>query len=118
LSLINKTSLTRTLHFFIIFGCMEHELSNLYGAFSIEFKMKGDPWLLLIIPEMAPAKVGLKALGSYYYIYCVHPERGSMTFIIEQDEQDEWISERLPPFIDPVLVTWIGDQIEEQNRAE
>jgi len=73
-------------------------LFNLYGAFSIEFKMQGEPWLLHIIPEMAPAKVGLKALGSYF-IYCVHPERGSMTFIIEQDDELSWYSEQLPQFV-------------------
>jgi len=65
---------------------MEQELSDLYGAFSTEFKMEGKQWLLHIIPEMAPAKVGLKSLDSYF-IYCVHPERGSMTFIIEQDDE-------------------------------
>jgi len=52
---------------------------------------------------MAPAKGGLKALGNYF-IYCVHPERGSITLIIEQDEKDNWICDRLPPFIDAELV--------------
>ncbi len=92
-------------------------LSDLYGAFSIEFKMQGEPWLIHIIPEMAPARVGLKALGSYF-IYCVHPERGSITFIIEQDEKDNWICDKLPPFIDPVMVAWIGKTIEESQDEE
>ncbi len=91
---------------------MEQSLNNLYGAFSIEFKMAGEPWLLHIIPEMAPAKVGLKVLGSYF-IYCVHPERGSITFIVEQDEEMNWHCEHMPPFIDPVMVMWIGKTIEE-----
>lgn len=64
---------------------------------------------------MAPVKVGLKAMGSYF-IYCVHPERGGMSFIIEQDEKEEWYSDRLPPFIDAELVAWIGEQIEEKNK--
>lgn len=54
-----------------------------------------------------------KAMGSYF-IYCVHPERGGMSFIIEQDEKSGWYSERLPPFIKPELVRWIGTQIEER----
>lgn len=76
--------------------------------------MQGEPWLLHIIPEMAPARVGLKALGSYF-IYCVHPERGSIKFIIEQDEKLNWFCNRLPPFIDPFTVAWIGKTIEESN---
>lgn len=89
-----------------------HTLSNLYDAFSLEFEHAGEKGMIHIIPEMAPARVGLKALGSYF-IYCVHPERGGMSFIIEQDEKDKWICDRLPPFIEPELVSWIGATIED-----
>lgn len=91
---------------------MENSISDLYGAFSAEFQMGGQQWLQHIIPEIAPAKKGLKPLDSYF-IYCVHPERGSITFIIEQDEKLNWICEHRPPFIDPVLILWIGKTIEE-----
>lgn len=90
-------------------------INDLYGAFSVQFKMQGETWLLHIIPEMGPAKVGLKALGSYF-IYSVHPEKGSITFIIEQDEQMEWYCERLPPFITIDFVKWIGATIEESSK--
>ncbi len=90
-------------------------INDLYGAFSVQFKMDDQPWLIHIIPEMAPATVGLKPLGSYF-IYLVHPERGSVTFIIEQDEKDNWICSRLPPFIDPIMVTWIGKTITESKE--
>lgn len=63
---------------------------------------------------MAPAAVGLKPVGTYF-IYCVHPERGSITFIIEQDEKLNWFCERLPPFIHPFLVACIGKTIEENG---
>lgn len=75
-------------------------LNDLYGAFSIEFKRDGQQWLLHTIPEMAPARVGLKAVGSYF-VYCVHPERGGMTFIIEQDEKLNWFCDRLLPSMEP-----------------
>ena len=94
---------------------MEQPLSDLYGALSTEFKMEGKQWLLNIIPEMAPARECLKPMGSYF-IYCVHPERGSITFIIEQDEKLKWVCAHRPPFIDPFLVLWIGKTIEENNE--
>ncbi len=92
-----------------------HTISNLYGAFSIEFDLNGEKCLIRVIPEMAPARVGLKALGSYF-IYCVHPERGSMTFIIAQDEKDGRMCERLPSFIEPGLIAWIGKKIEKRGE--
>ena len=63
---------------------------------------------------MAPAKIGLKALGSYF-VYCVHPERGSITFIIEQHDKTNWYCEHMPPFIDSVLIAWIGATIEKNG---
>lgn len=91
-----------------------NQLNDLYGAFSIQFKMEGEPGLIHIIPEMAPATVGLKPLGSYF-IYLVHPEHGSVTFTIEQDKSLQWFCDQLPPFIDPLMVIWIGKTIEESK---
>ena len=81
-----------------------------YGSFTTHFDIEGESMFIAIHPEMYQAKQGISPSGRYF-IYCIHPERGSCTFILEQDEHGTWFSERLPPFIDENLVAWLGRQI-------
>ncbi|MEO6001481.1 MAG: hypothetical protein ABIN89_31805 [Chitinophagaceae bacterium] len=90
-------------------------LNNQYGTFTIEFPAGGNNGLLNINPEMAAANIGIKPTGRYF-IYCVHPERGSCSFILARNENNVWFSERHPAFIDPELITWIGGQIEQHVK--
>ena len=83
-----------------------HSVYDQYGTFCVEFEAAGEKGMLMILPEMEPAEVGIKPTERYF-IYCIHLERGGMSFIIEQDEKEEWYSDRLPPFIDADLVAWI-----------
>lgn len=64
---------------------------------------------------MAPAKISIKPLESYF-IYCVHPVNGSCTFTVEQDAEENWISERCPPFINSKFIRWIGKEIENYGK--
>lgn len=91
-----------------------HSINDQYGAFSIEFETENNKLLLTIHPEMTAATIGIKPTGRYF-IYCVHPERGSGSFILEQDMNTIWVSERHPPFIEPGLIPWIGQQIEARR---
>lgn len=86
-----------------------------YGSFNLTFHEGSETGYLAVHPEMAPAKVGIKPLGSYF-IYCIHPVRGSCTFIVEQDEACRWFSERHPPFISLAFIEWIGSQIENHSK--
>jgi hypothetical protein len=92
-----------------------HSINNKYGVFSLEFETGNNKGLLTIHPEMGQAKIGIRPTGRYF-IYCVHPERGSGSFILEQDMNTIWVSERHPPFIEPGLIPWIGQQIEEHKE--
>ena len=91
---------------------MEHFF---YGSFNLTFPEGSDTGYLAVHPEMAPAKVGIKPLGSYF-IYCIHPVHGSCTFIVEQDDSCKWYCERKPPFIADAFIEWIGNQIEAHSK--
>lgn len=86
-----------------------------YGSFNISFKQAGEPWYMAVHPEMCPAQQGIKPSGRYF-VYCIHPMAGSMTFIVEQDEECKWICQGKPQYISDLFVEWVGKQIEGYNR--
>lgn len=81
-----------------------------YGSFTTYFEIEGENAFLAIHPEMKPTIVGIKLSGRYF-IYCIHPKRGSCTFVLQQDEHGTWYSTDLAPFIDESLVAALGRQI-------
>ena len=81
-----------------------------YGSFTTHFDIEGESAFIAIHPEMYPATQGIEPRGRYF-IYCIHPERGSCTFTVEQDEHGTWFAENQPAFVDESLVTWLGRQI-------
>jgi hypothetical protein len=81
-----------------------------YGSFAVKL----DSCYVAIHPEMYPAKTGIAPSGRYF-IYCIDPVQGSCHFIIKQDENYEWFSEFLPPFITKDLVGLIAEAIESKK---
>ena len=82
----------------------------------IPFENNGGSGYLSVHPEMSTAVQGLSPTGRYL-VYCLHPEGGSCTFYVEQDENCNWISECLPPFIDNDFICMITDKIEYKNKG-
>ena len=86
-----------------------------YGSFNLTFHEGNETGYLAVLPEMYPAKVGIKPSGNYF-IYCIHPERDSCTFLVEQDSECKSFSERKPLFIADAFIEWIGSQIEAHSK--
>lgn len=85
------------------------------STFNLPFESGGEPGYVSVHPEISPAVQGLSPTGRYF-VYCLHPQGGSCTFYIEQDEQRNWISECLPQFIDNDFICLITDRIGSQNK--
>ena len=81
-----------------------------FGSFTTYFDIEGESAYIAVHPEMHPTNTGISPTGRYF-IYCIHPERGSCSFILEQDEHGTWFSGDLPSFIDGNLVAGLGRQI-------
>ncbi|MBE7171957.1 MAG: hypothetical protein INR73_15325 [Williamsia sp.] len=86
-----------------------------YGSFNLTFHEGTETGYLAVHPEMYPANPGIRPSGNYF-IYCIHPERGSCTFVVKQDENCKWFSEKKLLFISDAFVEWIGEQIVLQGR--
>jgi len=81
-----------------------------YGSFAVTF----DGSYVAIHAEMYPAKTGITPSGRYL-IYCIDPVQGSCHFIIEEDDNYEWFSDVLPPFITKDLVSLIAEAIKSKK---
>lgn len=86
-----------------------------YGSFNLTFHEGTDAGYLAVLPEMFPAEQAIRPSGNYF-IYCIHPERGSCMFVVEQDGNCKWFSKSKPPFFSDAFVEWIGEQIVLQGR--
>lgn len=85
-----------------------------YGSFNLIFEEENDTGYLAIHPEIYPADQGLEPSGNYF-VYCIHPIRGSCTFILKQDKNCKWFSERRPSYIAEALINWFADRITRQT---
>jgi hypothetical protein len=83
-----------------------------HGCFNISFEYAGEPGYLSIHPQMYQAKKGISPTGMYF-VYCMHPVYGSCTFVVGQNANGMWESERHPPFISKVFIQEIGTEIEK-----
>lgn len=86
------------------------EIDFQQGSFNAQFKTG----YVSVHPEMKPEANGISSTGRYF-VYYLHPVKGSCTFIVEQNEYCKWIAQIYPPFIDQILIDWIGDKIESSN---
>lgn len=86
-----------------------------YGSFEIVYRDGSDLWYLAIHPEMYPARQGGIKPSDNYFIYCIHPSRGSCAFIVKQDKNYNWVCEKRPRCISTEFVHWLGKQIELNN---
>ncbi len=66
-------------------------------------------------PEMVPVAKGISPTGRYF-IYCLHTTYGTCHFILNQNENCDWIAETHPPFIDANFIAWIGEKIETSSK--
>ncbi len=94
-----------------------HSIYNQFGAFTVDFDASGEKAMLMILPEMAPDKVGIKPTERHF-IYCIHPAHGTCTWYIKQDEDKTWYSDQYPAFIEPGLITWMGQLIEDYMNMD
>ena len=61
-------------------------------------------------PEFRPELKGISPTGRYHVFYA-HPEQGSCTFILEQDEHCKWVSNSKPSFVLQEFIDWIAERI-------
>ena len=90
-------------------------ISDSYGAFSEPFETNGQQGLVTLHPEMIPANTGIAPTGRYH-VYGIHPQYGTFTLIVDEDENGQWFSEMMPAFIDPEFITWMGGRIENYSK--
>lgn len=83
---------------------------TVYGSFMLML----DSCIVAVHPEMHPAKTGI-TLSGRYFVYCIDPDRGTCHFILEQDENCDWFSEFLPPFITKDMVGLIAEAFESKK---
>ena len=75
------------------------ELVNGYVSVDVEYKCDED----VLTPT------------GRYFVYVLHPKRGSCTFYMEMDDKGTWFSEHKPPFVDDELITNISKGIESYD---
>ena len=75
------------------------------------FVLQGEMGYVSIHPEMYPTPEGIIPLGSFF-IFCMHPIHGTCYFIVEKDQEGNWICEHKPPFIDQEFINWVGGKID------
>jgi hypothetical protein len=85
---------------------------NQHGSFLVQTPEGG---YINVNPELSPEPSDVSPTGRYHVFYA-HPERGSCTFVVEQDENCTWVSEHKPPFVTGEFVEWIGDRIECNSK--
>ena len=75
------------------------EIENGYISVHVEYKCDED----ILTPT------------GRYFIYMLHPKRGSCTFYLEMDDNGKWIREHKPPFVAEELIARIIEAIESYN---
>jgi hypothetical protein len=88
------------------------QIKESHGCFNLSFRFANEPGYLSIHPQMYSVKQGVSPTGAYF-VYCMHPVHGSCTFVVEQNENGIWASERHPPFVSKAFIQEIGREIEK-----
>ena len=84
-----------------------------FGSFALTFRDGRHIWYFTIHPQMCSAWEGVTPTGNYF-IYCMHPTRGSCHLILEQDRNCDWFSKHAPLCITMEILGWIGKHIENR----
>jgi len=72
------------------------ELENGYVSVHVEYKCDED----VLTPT------------GKYFIYLLHPKRGSCTFILEMNDKGQWVADHKPPFVTDDIIATISKGIE------
>ncbi len=86
-----------------------------FGSFALTFTDRGHIWYFAVHPEMYPVSNGIAPSGNYL-IYCTHPTNGSCFYVLEQDENCNWISQVPSSFMPKEIIHWLGSHIENRSR--
>ncbi|MEJ7737412.1 MAG: hypothetical protein WKF97_08300 [Chitinophagaceae bacterium] len=86
-------------------------------GFMVPYERDDSRCYVSINAQMYCDEDGLAPTGSYF-VYCLHPHKGSCYFTVEHDHDlSKWITTDAPSFIEHRFIAWIGEKIDERKMV-